>query len=99
MKIVVQRVTRAKVSVAGKSVGEIKRGLLLLVGVAETDTEKEIEKMAQKIVNLRIFADLQDKMNRSLKDVKGEVLAVPQFTLFAETKGQNRPFFGAAAKP
>lgn len=99
MKAAVQRVTTAQVRVAGKTVAQIGQGLLVLVGVATGDTEADGEKLAQKIVDLRIFADEDNKFNLSLKQIRGEILLIPQFTLFAEVKGQNRPYFGEAAKP
>ena len=99
MKAVVQRVTTAQVQVAGKTIAQIGQGLLVLIGIATGDTERDGEKLAQKIVELRIFADADNKFNLSLKQIGGEILLIPQFTLFAEVKGQNRPFFGKAAKP
>lgn len=99
MRIIVQRVKKASVLVRGKLIGEITRGLLLLVGVEERETEKEIKKMAGKILNLRIFGDENDKMNFSILDIKGEILVIPQFTLFADCSKGNRPYFGEVAKP
>lgn len=99
MKVVIQRVSKAQVTVNHRVVSSIESGLLLLVGIGRDDTESETIHVAQKIVNLRIFSDEKGKMNRSILEVGGEILAVPQFTLFAELKGQNRPYFGEAAKP
>lgn len=98
MKVVLQRVSQAKVKVNKKIVGEIRLGLLLLVGVGEKDKEN-IAAIADKILKLRIFSDQNDKMNLSVLDIRGEILAVPQFTLLADIKQGNRPFFGTAAPP
>lgn len=99
MKVVIQRVSKAQVTVNQQVIGSIKSGLLLLVGFGQQDNEEIASRVAQKIVALRIFADNEDKKNRSILETGGEILAVPQFTLFAELKGQNRPYFGEAAKP
>lgn len=99
MKVVVQRVTKASVKVDNKIVGQISKGILLLIGVAETDTIEDIDFVADKCVNLRIFEDEDDKMNRSLLDVGGEVLAISQFTLLGNTKKGRRPSFIEAAHP
>ncbi|QRY70996.1 D-tyrosyl-tRNA(Tyr) deacylase (plasmid) [Ensifer sp. PDNC004] len=98
MRALVQRVSSARVTVDGAVAGEIANGLLVLVCAMKGDTEKESEWLARKIVNLRIFRDDQDRMNRSLVDVDGSALVVSQFTLAAETKG-NRPGFSTAAPP
>jgi len=98
MRALVQRVSSARVTVGDAVTGEIANGLLVLVCAMKGDTEKESEWLARKIVNLRIFRDDQDRMNRSLVDVSGSALVVSQFTLAAETKG-NRPGFSAAAPP
>lgn len=99
MIIVVQRVSEASVEVDGEIAGAIDCGLLLLVGVDEKDTEADADWLVQKIVNLRIFADAEGKMNRSVADVHGEILCISQFTLIADYKKGNRPGFTRAAKP
>ncbi len=99
MKIVLQRVRRSSVEVDNKIVGSINQGLLLLVGVTHTDTRKEADFLAEKCVNLRIFEDENGKMNLSALDIKGEILAVSQFTLYGDTQKGRRPGFDLAAKP
>ena len=99
MRAVVQRVSRARVSVEGSVKGEIASGLLILLGVGQDDTSAVAASMASKISNLRIFQDDQGKMNRSLLDVKGSALVVSQFTLYGDARGQRRPSFVAAAPP
>ncbi|GIN97974.1 D-aminoacyl-tRNA deacylase [Siminovitchia terrae] len=99
VKIVLQRCSQAKVKVKGKVTGAIHKGFVLLVGVTHDDTEKEAEWLADKIVNLRIFEDADGKMNRSLKDVEGEILSVSQFTLYADCNKGRRPSFVDAAPP
>jgi len=99
VRIVVQRVRRASVDVGGARISEIGRGLLLLVGVAPDDVRVNLEKVARRIANLRIFADDEGKMNRSILDVGGEVLAVSQFTLLGDTRKGRRPSFVGAAAP
>ena len=99
MKAVIQRVKHASVAVDGKIVGSCGEGFLVLLGVAEGDTEKEAEMLCRKIVNLRIFQDEAGKMNRSLLDIDGEMLVVSQFTLLANYRHGNRPDFMASAKP
>ena len=99
MRAVVQRVSRARVSVAGSVTGEITTGLLILVGVGRDDTSAVGTALAERIANLRIFEDDQRKMNRSLLDVKGRALVVSQFTLYGDARGQRRPSFVAAAAP
>ena len=99
MRALIQRVTSASVKVDGKIVGEIGRGFLIFLGIYEEDTEEKIEKLTKKIVNLRIFNDENDKMNLSIKDVKGEILLISQFTLCADTRKGNRPSFVSAKNP
>lgn len=99
MRVVIQRVHKAKVDVEGSTVGEIAQGLLLLIGVGQNSSEAIIPKMAEKIVNLRIFEDQEGKMNLSLLEIKGEILAVSQFTLYASLKKGRRPDFFDAAPP
>ncbi|MDR0649791.1 MAG: D-tyrosyl-tRNA(Tyr) deacylase [Synergistaceae bacterium] len=104
MRIVAQRVSRAAVSVGGRVIGRIGRGLCVLAGVAPEDTEADARKLAQKTANLRIFgssSDIEDngRMNHSLLDISGAVLAVSQFTLFADCKKGRRPSFAGAAPP
>jgi D-tyrosyl-tRNA(Tyr) deacylase len=99
MRAVVQRVSRARVSVDGRVTGEIGRGLLILLGVGREDTAEVAASMAEKVANLRIFEDAEGKMNRSLLDVSGAALVVSQFTLYGDARGQRRPSFIAAARP
>lgn len=99
MKAVIQRVLSADVRVEGKTVGEIEKGLLVLLGVMEGDTEKEAALMASKIAKLRIFEDENEKMNLSVLDVDGSILSVSQFTLCADVKKGNRPSFTPSAAP
>ena len=99
MRAVVQRVSSASVSIEGAVVGSIGPGLLVLLGVAEGDTPADGAWLAQKIAQLRIFADEADRMNRSVQDIAGGVLVVSQFTLFASTRKGTRPSFNAAAAP
>jgi D-tyrosyl-tRNA(Tyr) deacylase len=99
VKALLQRVTSASVSVGGEVVGSIDRGLVVFVGVASEDTEKDIQYLVQKVVNLRIFADQESKFNLSALDIKGELLLVSQFTLLADTRKGRRPSFTDAAPP
>lgn len=99
MRAVVQRVSRASVQVEAETVGSIDDGLLVLLGVAQEDKEGDAEYLADKIVGLRIFEDAEGKMNRSVIDVAGAVLAVSQFTLFGDVRRGKRPSFDAAARP
>ena len=99
MKIVIQRVSQANVKVDEKIVGEISKGLLLLVGIDEDDEKLDADWLVQKILNLRIFSDEDDKLNLSVKDINGEILSISQFTLIADYKKGNRPSFIKAAKP
>ena len=99
MKVLLQRVTGASVSVAGETVGKIGRGLVVFVGVAGGDTEKDAQYLAQKTVSLRIFADEAGRFNLSALDIKGELLVVSQFTLLADTRKGRRPGFAGAAPP
>lgn len=99
MRIVAQRVSRARVTVDGRVVGEIGLGLMILLGVGREDTPGVAAAMAEKVANLRIFEDQQGKMNLSLLDVKGSALVVSQFTLYGDARGQRRPSFLAAAPP
>lgn len=98
MKVVLQRVTNAKVEIKDKVVGKIDKGLLVLVGFTQNDTEENIKWIVNKLVNLRIFDDENGIMNLSIKDVKGEILSVSQFTLYANTKKGNRPSYVEALK-
>ena len=99
MKALLQRVTRASVSVGGEVVGRIGRGLVVFVGVASGDTDKDAQYLAQRTVNLRIFADEEGRFNLSALDIKGELLVVSQFTLLADTRKGRRPSFIEAAPP
>ncbi len=99
MKVVIQRVLNAKVVVGGETVGEIGQGIVALVGFEKGDIKSYIDKMADKIVNLRIFEDGAGKMNLSLKDVNGELLLVPNFTLAADCRKGRRPSFQASEDP
>lgn len=99
MRAVVQRVSRASVTVEGEKVSEIQNGLLVLLGVENADNQEDIVWLSKKIVNLRIFNDQEGVMNRSLIDQNGEIIVVSQFTLHASTKKGNRPSYIKAAKP
>ena len=99
MRAVVQRVTRARVTISAKIAGEISSGVLILLGVGRTDNLESVSYLAEKIANLRIFSDPAGKMNLSLLDVKGSALVVSQFTLYADTRGGRRPSYVQAAAP
>lgn len=99
MRVVVQRVKEASVNIEQEEVSRIKQGYLLYIGISDTDTKEIAHKVAAKIKNLRIFEDDQEKMNLNLNAVKGSILAVSQFTLYGDTKGNNRPSFIKAARP
>lgn len=97
MRVVLQRVSHASVTVEEKVIGKIKRGFLLLVGVTHDDAMEDMEYLVRKIVQMRIFEDEEGKLNRCIQDIGGEILSVSQFTLYAETKKGNRPSFSKAA--
>ncbi len=99
MRAVVQRVKNASVTVDNAVTGEIEQGLLIFLGVADSDTEKDCEKLADKISKLRIFSDENDKINLSVNDISGDILVVSQFTLYADCKKGNRPSFVRSGKP
>lgn len=99
MKAVIQRVSKASVTIEGEKVANINQGLLILLGIVDEDTKEDIDWLSKKIANLRIFADENDVMNKSVMDVKGNVIVVSQFTLHASTKKGNRPSYIKAAKP
>ena len=99
MRAVIQRVSRARVTVEGEITGEIGKGILVLLGVSREDAEKEAVHLAEKTLNLRIFEDTEGKMNLSLLDIKGELLVVSQFTLYGDARKGRRPSFIDAAAP
>ena len=99
MKVVIQRVSQARVKVSDKIISEIKLGFLILLGVEKSDSQTDINWLVNKISNLRVFSDDELKMNLSIKDVKGEIIVVSQFTLHAKTKKGNRPSYIKAANP
>lgn len=99
MRAVVQRVSRAQVTVGGEVAGKIERGLLVLLGVSSTDTEADADYLAEKIAGLRIFEDADGKMNRAVAEIGGAVLVVSQFTLYGDVRRGKRPSFDAAARP
>ncbi|WP_295619876.1 D-aminoacyl-tRNA deacylase [uncultured Methanobrevibacter sp.] len=98
MKLVVQRVTNASVEVEGEITGQIEEGLMVLVGFGQNDTEKEVDYLTRKVTKLRVFQDDEGKMNRSVQDIGGKLLLVPQFTLYGQTK-KYRPSFHKALAP
>lgn len=97
MRVILQRVSHASVTVEEKVIGKIQRGFLLLVGVTHDDAMEDMEYLVRKIVQMRIFEDEEGKLNRSIQDIGGEILSVSQFTLYADTKKGNRPSFSKAA--
>ena len=97
MRVVLQRVSHASVTVEEKVIGKIQRGFLLLVGVTHDDAMEDMEYLVRKIIQMRIFEDEEGKLNRSIQDIGGEILSVSQFTLYADTKKGNRPSFSKAA--
>ena len=99
MRAVIQRVSEASVTIDGKEKAAISKGLLVLIGIEETDSQADIEWLSGKIVRLRIFSDENQLMNLSIQDVRGEILVISQFTLFADTKKGNRPSYIRAARP
>lgn len=99
MKLVIQRVKDAKVTVQEETVGKIEKGFLVLLGVGHEDTEEQVDYLVSKVCNLRVFEDNLEKMNLSLKDIQGELLIVSQFTLYADCQRGNRPSFTNAAQP
>lgn len=99
MRVLLQRVKQASVEIDGNVNGEIGQGLLLLVGFTENDSDKEIEYLARKVLNARIFSDADDKMNLNLQQVSGSILSISQFTLYAQTRKGNRPSFTRAQNP
>ncbi len=99
MKLVIQRVSKAKVEVNNETVGKIGQGFLVLFGACQGDTTEQADFLSEKLCNLRVFSDGNDKMNLSIKDIDGELLVVSQFTLYADCRKGNRPSFINAAKP
>ena len=99
MRLVVQRVSEASVEIEGKINGQIKQGFMVLVGITNDDNEEIVNKMVNKLINLRIFEDENEKLNLSLMDIKGEILSISQFTLYANCKKGNRPSFIDAGDP
>ena len=99
MKVILQRVSEASVTVAGNQLGAIEQGFMLLVGVQDADTDAELDYLVRKITNLRVFEDQAGKMSLSLTDVAGAILSISQFTLYADTRKGNRPSFTAAGAP
>ncbi|WP_312765335.1 D-aminoacyl-tRNA deacylase [Epilithonimonas sp.] len=99
MRVVIQRVSEARVKVDDKIVGEIKQGLMLLIGVDKTDEQSDADWLVKKILDVRVFSDDEGKMNHSVKDINGEILCISQFTLISDYKKGNRPSYIKAAKP
>jgi len=99
MKLVIQRVRSSSLYIEGSLISQIKKGLVVLIGISKSDTENVIEKLVKKLLNLRVFEDENSKMNNSILDIGGEILLVSQFTLYADTSKGNRPSFINAADP
>jgi len=99
MRVVVQRARNAQVTVAGKRIGKIENGFMLLVGITHSDTIEDVKYVADKVANLRVFEDKEGKMNLSLLDVQGEILSISQFTLYGDCRKGRRPNFMDAARP
>ncbi len=97
MKVLIQRVIKASVSVENKVIGKIDKGILIFLGIAKSDTDKELNWMGDKVLKLRLFEDENGKMNKSIKDVKGDILVISQFTLYGDCKKGTRPSFTEAA--
>lgn len=99
MKLVIQRVTSSSLYIEGSLISQIKKGLVVLIGISKSDSENVIDKLVKKLLNLRVFEDEYSKMNYSILDIQGEILLVSQFTLYADTRKGNRPSFINAADP
>jgi D-aminoacyl-tRNA deacylase len=99
LRAVVQRVTSSSVEVEGEIVGKINRGLLVLLGIGEEDSQKDLDYISDKVAGLRIFEDANDKMNLSVKDIRGEIFVISQFTLYGDARKGKRPSFSSSAKP
>lgn len=99
MRALIQRVSSGKVTIADRVISQISKGYMILLGIKVGDSEKEADLLTEKIINLRVVSDKNDKMNLSIKDINGEILVVSQFTLYADLKGGRRPSFIKAAKP
>lgn len=99
MKVIIQRSKKASVTVKNQIVGQIDHGLVVLVGISETDKEEDVQRIVQKMISLRIFSDHEDKMNLSIKETGGSILSISQFTLYADVRKGRRPNFTKAARP